>query len=132
MSRPPSNIPPRRWKHALGRLLDTAGFTVDEWRQAPLAAHRDALIQAIEHILGCLRLAKTQSDLLERETLAEDWTPWLREQFGALAPLLGEADLVGAAYGIRWCEIVLDRQFAVDELLRNPPEPVVAWTRDLR
>ncbi|MBX5490900.1 MAG: hypothetical protein IRZ14_07055 [Chloroflexi bacterium] len=131
MTAPTSNIPPRRWKRALGRLLDTAGFTVDEWRQAPLAAHHDALVQAIRHILACLQIAKTQSDLLERDTLAEDWTPWLQEQFGDVAAVLSEADPVAAAYGIRWCEIVLARQFDVEELLANPPEPVVAWTRDV-
>lgn len=127
----PASIPPRRWKQALGRLLDTQGFTVDEWQHAPLAAHREALVEAVSHILARLQMEKTQSELLERDTLAEDWMPWLQAQYGAATEALREADPVGAAYGIRWCEIVLARQLDVPELLVNPPEPVVAWTRDV-
>jgi hypothetical protein len=124
-------VAPQRWKIALGRVLDTRGFTVDEWRRASLGDHRESLLRAVQFILERLRLQETQADLLERETLAEDWGPWLSEQFGDEAPLLREADPVAVAYGIRWCEIVLDRHLNVDEILESPPEPIVQWTRDL-
>ena len=38
---------------------------------------------------------------------------------------------VGVAYGVRWCEIVLEREFGIDELFDQPPEAVIQWTRDL-
>ena len=80
---PPPTPATDRWKRALGRMLDSRGFTVDEWRHANLAAHRPALIATVQHILERLRLEATQADLLERDTLAEDWDPWLTEQYGA-------------------------------------------------
>ena len=120
----------QRWKRALGRLVDTQGFTVDEWRLSALAAHREALVAAVQHILERLRLQETQGELLERETLAEDWQPWLAETYGTDAKILQEADPVGIAYGIRWCEIVLNRQLDVEGLLTRPPEAVVQWARD--
>jgi hypothetical protein len=121
----------QRWKRALGRALDSQGFTVDEWRQARLGAHRESLVAAIQHILERLRLQTTQAELLERDTLNEDWTPWLTEQFGEEGQLLKEADPVAIAYGIRWCEILLDRHLDIAALLQAPPEPVIQWTRDV-
>ena len=126
-----ANVPPRRWKLALGRVLDTSGFTVDEWQHEAMAPHREALVAAIAHILERLQLEKTQGDLLERDTLDEDWQPWLEQNYPGEAAALGEADPVGAAYGLRWCEVLLDRQIDVHELLTHPPEAVVAWTRDV-
>lgn len=123
--------PSQRWKEALGRLLDSRGFTVDEWRRAKLGTHRESVVAAVQHILERLRLQATQADLLERDTLHEDWRPWLAEQFGEEASLLEEADPVAVAYGIRWCEIVLERELNVEDLLTQPPEPVIQWTRDL-
>ena len=129
---PAPAAPTTRWKRALGRLLDSQGFTVDEWRQANLAAHREALLSTVQHILERLRAAETQTELLERDTLNEDWRPWLAESFGQdEARVLAEADPVGIAYGIRWCEILLDRHLDAEELLRAPPEPVIQWTRDV-
>jgi hypothetical protein len=119
------------WKRALGRALDSQGFTVDEWRQARLGAHRGALVSAIEHILERLRTSTTQAELLERDTLNEDWTAWLTEQFGEEARILLDAEPVAIAYGIRWCEILLDRNIEVEPLLQNPPEPIIQWTRDV-
>ncbi len=122
-----------RWKRSLGRLLDSHGFTVEEWEQASIAAHRDALLGSVQHILERLRSSATQRELLERDTLDEDWNPWLSEQFGAeVARILHEADPVGIAYGLRWCEIVLDRRLDIAEVVAAPPEPVIQWTRDLR
>jgi hypothetical protein len=120
-----------RWKRALGRALDSQGFTVDEWRQARLGAHRGSLVAAVQHILERLRIQTTQAELLERDTLNEDWTPWLTEQFGDEARLLMEVEPVNIAYGIRWCEILLDRELDVESLLQRPPEPVIQWTRDV-
>jgi hypothetical protein len=121
-----------RWKLALGRMLDSRGFTVDEWRHANLAAHRAALIATVQHILERLRLEATQADLLERDTLDEDWDPWLTEQYGAeTARILREGSPAEIAYGIRWCEILLDRHLDVEELATNPPEPVIQWSRDV-
>src|SRR5919199_2076006 len=87
--------PPERWRRALGRALDTRGYTVDEWRLAALAAHRDALVSAVQQLVENLRLQQTQGELLERDTLNEDWSPWLAERFGADARLLNDADPVG-------------------------------------
>ncbi len=120
-----------RWKQALGRMLDSQGFTVDEWRRAKLGEHRAALIDAVQFILERLRLQSTQADLLERDTLNEDWAPLLRERFGDAAGILEEADPVAVGYGIRWCEILLDRALDVEELLAHPAEPVIQWTRDV-
>ncbi|HZS00191.1 MAG TPA: hypothetical protein VFE37_15865 [Chloroflexota bacterium] len=133
---PQAPPPPRpatdRWKRALGRMLDSRGFTVDEWRHANLAAYRPALIATVRHILERLRLEATQADLLERDTLGEDWDPWLVEQYGVdSARVLQEASPAEIAYGIRWCEILLDRHLDVEELATNPPEPVIQWTRDV-
>jgi hypothetical protein len=119
-----------RWKRALGRALDTRGYTVDEWRLASLGAHRAALVAAVQHVLERLRLQETQTDLLERDTLAEDWEPWLAERFGDVASVLRDADPVAVAYGIRWCEILLNRQLEVEQLFDDPPEAVIQWTRD--
>src|SRR5438046_644982 len=102
---------PEPWRRALGRFLDTRGFTVDEWQLAGLGAHRDALVSAVQAILERLRLQETQATLLERETMKEDWYPWLVEQFGEQVSALREADPVAVAYGIRWCEILLGREF---------------------
>ena len=121
----------QRWKRALGRALDSQGFTVDEWRQARLGEHRESLVAAVQHILERLRLQTTQAELLERDTLNEDWTPWLNEQFGEEGQILKEADPVAIAYGIRWCEILLDRHIDISALLQAPPEPVIQWTRDV-
>ena len=126
-----SNIPPRRWKQALGRVLDTRGFTVEEWQRTPEHANYPVLIEAIRHILARLQLENTLTELLERDTLAEDWPAWLQQEYGLEVQGMGEVDPAAAAYGIRWCEIVLDRALPVDELIDNPPEPVVAWTRDV-
>ena len=52
------------------------------------------------------------------------------ETYGTDAKILQEADPVGIAYGIRWCEIVLNRQLDVEGLLTHPPEAVVQWARD--
>ena len=131
MNPSPRNTAPQRWKRALGRALDTRGFTVDEWRLSSLGAHRASLTSAVQHILERLRLQGTQTDLLERDTLTEDWDPWLVEQYGAEASILREADPVAVAYGIRWCEIVLNRELDVEELLEDPPEAVIQWTRDV-
>ena len=131
MAETPQSQPPERWKRALGRILDTRGFTVDEWRHANLGAHREALTAVVTHILERLRLQETQADLLERDTLSEDWTPWLVEHFGNEAAVLKEADPVSAAYGIRWCEILLNRHLDVEQLFDEPPEAVIQWTRDL-
>ncbi len=121
-----------RWKRSLGRLLDSHGFTVEEWEQASIAAHRQALLDSVQHILERLRSSATQRELLERDTLDEDWNPWLAEQFGSdVARILREADPIGIAYGVRWCEIVLEREFEVDTLFENPPEAVVQWSRDV-
>jgi len=122
---------PDRWRKSLGRALDTRGYTVDEWRLAALAAHRESLVSAVEQLLEKLRLQQTQGELLERDTLNEDWTPWLTERFGDTARILVDADPVGVAYGVRWCEIVLEREFGIDELFDQPPEAVIQWTRDL-
>jgi hypothetical protein len=122
---------PDRWRKALGRALDTRGYTVDEWRLAALAAHREALFSAVQQLLEKLRLQQTQSELLERDTLNEDWMPWLTEQFGENARILVDADPVGVAYGVRWCEIVLEREFEIGDLFDQPPEAVIQWTRDL-
>ena len=128
----PHNTPvPERWRKALGRALDTRGYTVDEWRLAALAAHRESLVSAVEQLLEKLRLQQTQGELLERDTLNEDWTPWLTEQFGDSARILVDADPVGVAYGVRWCEIVLEREFEIGDLFDQPPEAVIQWTRDL-
>ena len=123
--------PPERWRRALGRALDTRGYTVDEWRLAALAEHRDALVSAVQQLLENLRLQQTQGELLERDTLNEDWTPWLTERFGEDARILVDADPVGVAYGVRWCEIVLERELEVADLFDNPPEAVIQWSRDL-
>ena len=120
-----------RWKRALGRALDTRGYTVDEWRLANLGAHRASLVAAVQHILERLRLQETQTDLLERDTLTEDWNPWMVERFGDEAAVLREADPVAVAYGIRWCEILLNRELDVEQLFDDPPEAVIQWTRDL-
>ena len=128
---PTSSTALERWKRALGRLLDTQGYTIDEWRLSNVGAHRDALVQAVQHVLERLRLQDTQAGLLERETLDEDWNPWLVERFGDEAAILREADPVGIAYGIRWCEILLERPLDVEQLLKTPPEAIVQWTRDL-
>ncbi|HEY7064951.1 MAG TPA: hypothetical protein VII06_25980 [Chloroflexota bacterium] len=113
-------------------MLDSRGFTVDEWRHANLAGHQAALLATVTHILERLRLEATQRDLLERDTLNEDWDPWLIEQYGeTTARVLHEASPAEIAYGIRWCEILLDRQLAVEQLATNPPEPVIQWTRDV-
>ena len=125
---PPST---HHWKRALGRALDSQGFTVDEWRQARLGAHREALVAAIQHILERLRTSTTQAELLERDTLNEDWTPWLTERFGEEARILLDAEPVAIAYGVRWCEILLDRTIEVEPLLQHPPEPIIQWTRDV-
>jgi hypothetical protein len=131
MTESTAHLPPERWRRALGRAVDTRGYTVDEWRLAALAEHRVALVAAVQQLLEALRLQQTQAELLERDTLNEDWSPWLAERVNADAQLMGEADPVGVAYGLRWCEIVLERQFTVLELFENPPESVVQWTRDL-
>lgn len=127
----PTRRVPESWRRALGRFLDTRGFTVDEWQLAGLGAHRDALVTAVQHILERLRLQETQATLLERETLNEDWYPWLVEEFGEQAATLRDADPVAVAYGIRWCEILLGRNFEVAQLIDRPPEAIVQWTRDL-
>jgi hypothetical protein len=88
-------------------------------------------VAAVQHILERLRIQTTQAELLERDTLNEDWTPWLTEQFGDEARLLMEVEPVNIAYGIRWCEILLDRELDVESLLQRPPEPVIQWTRDV-
>jgi hypothetical protein len=131
MSESHTTQPPERWRRALGRALDTRGYTVDEWRLAALAAHRPELVSAVQQVIEQLRLQKTQGELLERDTLNEDWTPWLAERFGDDARLLADADPVGVAYGVRWCEIVLEREFEAGDLFDNPPEAVIQWTRDL-
>lgn len=120
-----------RWKRALGRFLDTRGFTLDEWRGAGIGAERVSLILAIQHILDCLRLQDTQADLLERETLLEDWQPWLYQEFGNVAAVLQQADPADIAYGLRWCEILLDRRLDAARIIDHPPEAVVQWTRDV-
>jgi hypothetical protein len=131
MSAPHTTPVPDRWRKALGRALDTRGYTVDEWRLAALAAHREALVSAVQQLLEKLRLQQTQGELLERDTLNEDWLPWLTEQFGDNARILVDADPVGVAYGVRWCEIVLEREFEIGDLFDHPPEAVIQWTRDL-
>jgi hypothetical protein len=128
-------IPPeaatQRWKRALGRFLDSRGFTLDEWQHAQASGHQAALVAAIQEILARLRLGENQADLLERDTLMEDWTPWLSARFGDQAGLLEETDPVGVAYGLRWCEILLGRPLDLEQLLDQPPESVIEWTRDL-
>jgi hypothetical protein len=131
MEMTPARRVPEPWRKALGRFLDTRGFTVDEWQLAGLGAHRDTLVSAVQHVLERLRLLETQATLLERETLNEDWYPVLVEEFGEAASALREADPVSVAYGIRWCEILLGRTFEVAKLLDRPPEAIVQWTRDL-
>jgi hypothetical protein len=132
MTAPQPPVPAtQRWKRALGRFLDSRGFTVDEWQMAQLGAHHESLVTAIQAILERLRLHETQTALLERDTLAEDWDPWLRERFGDETPILLEADPVAVAFGIRWSEILLDRQLDVASLLDHAPEALIEWTRDV-
>ena len=131
MKAPNPNPPPERWRRALGRALDTRGYTVDEWKLASLAAHRDSLVALVQQLVEHLRIQQTQADLLERDTLAEDWTPWLTEHFGDKARVLADADPVAVAYGIRWCEILLERDIDVGQLFDQPPEAIVQWSRDL-
>jgi hypothetical protein len=98
---------------------------------AQLGAHHASLVAAVQAILECLRLHETQTALLERDTQAEDWDSWLRERFGEETPILLEADPVAVAFGIRWCEILLDRQLEVETLLERAPEALIQWTRDV-
>ena len=126
-----ASIAPEQWKRALGRFLDSCGFTLDEWKGVGIGAERAALILAIQHILDCLRLQQTQADLLERDALLEDWQPRLDAEFGKVAAVLREADPAAIAYGLRWCELLLDRRLDVAPMLDQPPESVVQWTRDV-
>jgi hypothetical protein len=131
MTPTPPEATTRRWKRALGRFLDSRGFTVDEWQQAQIGAHHTQLVSAVQHVLEKLRLQDTQTALLRRDTLMEDWNPWFNEQFGADSKILLEADPVAIAYGLRWYEILLDRQLEVTALLDRPPEALIQWTRDV-
>src|SRR5436309_2024030 len=105
------------WKRALGRFLDTRGFTLEEWEVAGDDSQRAGMVAAVQGILDQLRQQETQVALFERETLGEDWFIWLAERFGDQAPAVHEAEPVAVAYGIRWCEILLNRQLDVEALL---------------
>src|SRR5262249_45451304 len=95
------------------------------------AEQRKAVRLAAEAVLERLRLQDTQAELLERDTLTEDWSGWLATRFPEHPPLVPDVDAVGIAFAIRWCEILLDRQFEVEHVLERPPEAIVQWTRDV-
>lgn len=132
-SREPSarNTTVQRWKRSLGRALDTQGFTVEEWEGTDLVEQRKALRLAAEAVLERLRLQETQAQLLERDTLSEDWNGWLLSRFPDQPALVPDVDVVGIAFAVRWCEILLGRQFEIEQVLSRPPEAIVQWTRDV-
>ena len=131
MAQPPHHPATDHWKRALARFLDTRAYTRDEWQLRAVGAHHTSLIAAVQHFLERLREQETQVALLERDILTEDWDTWLEQQFGQEAAVLREADPAAVAYGIRWCEILLNRQWDVEQLLASPPVAVMMWTHDL-